>query len=123
MLDATEIGVILGFTPAWYALGIVDQAFLDRARTRWDNGEDYNTEHYRYWAFQEFLKAHRPLSAELATVLYELGAADADEGMGGAIMAAIVYSPECPQAVLAAASASGRPHLVKAAKRRRPEAD
>jgi hypothetical protein len=123
MSDATKIGVILGFTPAWYALGIVDQAFLDRARTEWKKGEDDNPGHYRYWALLEFLNAHPPLSAELAMALYELGDADTDQLMGGAIMAAIVHSPECPQAVLAAASASGRRHVIKAVECRRPEAD
>jgi hypothetical protein len=117
--DAADTGLLLGFIPAWYALGVVDSAFLDRARARWDSGEDPHTEHYRYWAFQEFLEAHRPLTPGLALALYELGAADADAGMGGAIMANIVHQPECPEAVLNAAAASGRTHLVRAVERRR----
>ena len=33
MAHAGDIGTILGFTPAWSALGVVDQAFLERAKT------------------------------------------------------------------------------------------
>jgi hypothetical protein len=121
--DLSDFGALLGFTPAWYALGIVDQAFLARARAKWDKGEDNHAEHYRYWAFREFLAVHRPLSAQLAAALYELGAADADQGMGGAIMVDIVYQPKCPEALLSAAAASGRRRLVRAVKRRRAEPD
>jgi hypothetical protein len=121
--DESDFGALLGFTPAWYALGIVDEEFLARARVRWDKGEDDNTEHYRYGAFREFLAAHRPLSSQLAVALYELGAADADQGMGEAMMVDIVFQPGCPEVVLAAAAASGRRSLVRAAERRRAERD
>ena len=124
MVDAAvDFGARLGFTPAWYALGVVDQAFLERARGEWDKGEDANTEHYRWWAFREFLASHRPLAPDLAVALYELGAADADPGMGGSMMSAIVYLPECPQAVLDAAAASGVRHLTRAVERHRAEPD
>ena len=118
MANNTDIGEILGFTQAWYTLGIVDESVLDRAKAHWDTGEDDNTEHYRWRAFKEFLTTRRPLSPELATALYELGAADADSGMGGSIMVNIVYLPECPRNVLDAASASGQRHLVRAVEQR-----
>jgi hypothetical protein len=121
LTEAADFGALLGFTPAWYAVGVVDQSFLARARIEWDKGEDDNTEHYRYWAFREFVAARRPLSPELAVALYELGAADADQGMGGAMMVDVVYRPECPEVVLSAAAASGRRHLVRAVERRRAE--
>jgi hypothetical protein len=117
--DVSEFGTLLGFTPAWYALGVVDEAFLKRARERWETGEDDNTEHYRYWAFGEFVAARRPLSPELAIALYRLGEADEEPGMGGSMMAAIVWSPQCPEAVLDMAAASGQRHLIRAAERRR----
>ncbi len=117
--EAADFGALLGFTPAWYVLGVVDQPFLVRARAEWDKGEDVNTEHYRYWAFREFVAARRPLTAQLAAALYDLGAADANRGMGGAMMAGIVKLPECPETVLAAAAVSGHKHLVRAVERRR----
>jgi hypothetical protein len=112
--DAAEFGRLLGFTPEWYTLGIVDDGLLGRMRSRWDSGKDPNTEHYRYWAFGEFLRAHTPLSPDLALALYELGNKDVDQGMGGAMMANIVYRPDCPESVLEAAARSGRRHLVRA---------
>ena len=117
--DASEIGRLLGFTPEWYTLGIVDDALLDRLRADWDKGDDPNTEHYRYRAFSDFVLVHQPLSPALAIALYELGSRDADPGMGGAIMSHMVYHPECPEAVLEAAATSGRRHLVRAVARRR----
>lgn len=120
MTDATAATAeLLGFTPAWFALGIADDATLAEARTRWDTGADPNTEHYRYYAFRQFLARRRPLDAATALALYELGAADADRGMGSAIMADIVHQPECPDSVLALARASGMRHLVRAVERRR----
>ncbi|MBN9524475.1 hypothetical protein J0H58_39170 [bacterium] len=115
------IGGVLGFAPAWYALGVVTDEFLARARARWEAGEDPNTEHYRWWAFGEFLAARRPLPPDLAAALYALGEADPEPGMGGAMMAAIVHLPECPPAVLDTAAASGRVHLVRAVARRRAD--
>ncbi|WP_157369909.1 hypothetical protein [Zavarzinella formosa] len=122
MSDTTDFGERLGFTPAWHAFGVADAAFLERARAEWDKGEDNNPEHYRYRAFCEFLAAKQPLSPELAIALYELGATDADQGMGGAMMAVIVRQPECPEEVLAMAATSGRPHLIRAVERRAEEA-
>lgn len=119
MTDAAEFARKLGFTPAWFALGVVDDAVLARQRAEWDRGEDDNTEHYRYRVFREFLAVHRPLAPELAAALYDLGAADPDQVMGGAIMADVVNLPECPPSVLVAAWASGRKHLVRIVGRRR----
>lgn len=118
-MAAADSGEWLGFTPAWFDLGVVDQSFLEKARAKWDKGDDPNTEHYRWWAFREFLAARRPLPPNLAVALYELGAADADSGMGGSMMSAIVYLSECPQTVLDAAAASGKRHLVRAVECRR----
>lgn len=119
--DPAEFARRLGYTPAWYALGVVDDALLARQQVEWDKGEDQNTEHYRYGAFRAFLAAHRPLAPELAAALFELGAMDPDQMMGGAIMADIVQRPECPLAVLDVALASGRKHLVRIVERRRAE--
>ena len=113
-----EFAQLLGFTPAWFTLGVVSDAVLMRLRAEWDKGEDDNTEHYRYWAFREFLAAHQPLTPELAAALFDLGAADPDQGMGGSIMANIVCLRECPQSVLDAALSSGRKHLIRLVEKR-----
>jgi hypothetical protein len=110
-----------GFTRRWFELGLIPAELLARMRVEWDKGEDDNSEHYRYWAFREFLTAHRPLTPELAAALFDLGAADPDQAMGGSIMADIVRLPECPVAVLDAALASGRMDLARIVNRRRAE--
>jgi hypothetical protein len=119
MTDAADFAQLLGFTPAWFALGVVDDVVLARQRSEWDKGEDRNAEHYRYGAFRAFLATRRPLTPELAAALFELGAADPDQSMGGAMMADVVRRPECPPAVLDAALASGHKHLARIVERRR----
>jgi hypothetical protein len=102
MTEESLHGQPFGFTERWFSLGLVPKNLLDRMRAEWNLGEDPNPEHYRYKAFKEFLVAHRPLSPELAAALFELGAADPDRAMGGAMMADIVRLPECPEKVLRA---------------------
>jgi hypothetical protein len=86
-------------------------------RAEWARGEDPNPEHYRYWAFKQFLAAHRPLAAESAAQIYELGAADPDQARGSAMMADIVALPECPPEVRARARTSGYRWLEKSVAR------
>lgn len=114
-----ELCELLGFSDSWIDLGVVDHRFLALALAKWMAGEDAHAEHYRYWAFQEFVRARRPLSPELASALYELGKSDSDESMGGALMLEIIELPECPQAVRDSAAASDRHHLVRAVERMR----
>ena len=109
------------FTKAWFALGVVTPARLAALRAEWDRGEDNNPEHYRWRAFREFLIERRPLPPELVTALYQLGAEDRDQGMGGSMMDTLVRLPECPERVLVAAAGSGRRHLVRLVERRRAE--
>jgi hypothetical protein len=119
--EMTEFARQLGFTSAWFDLGIVDDAVLFKLKSRWDEGTDPHTEHYRYAAFREFLEGQRPLTPELASALFELGAADPEPGMGTAMMADIVHQPECPESLLQAALASGREYVVRAVERRKTE--
>ncbi len=115
--DLMKFAQLLGFTPAWFAAGVVDDAVLMRLRIEWEKGEDDNTEHYRHRAFRDFLASHRPLGPETARALFELGAGDPDQAMGGAIMADITRLPERSAIVLDAALASGCNHLIKIVKK------
>lgn len=123
MGDPANGGELFGFTPAWFALGIVDDTVLSRLRAEWDRGEDDNPEHYRYRVFREFLATRGPLAPELAAALFALGAVDPDRSMGGSMMADIVRRHECPPEVLDAAVASGRKHLVRIVERLRTRPD
>ncbi len=109
---------LFGFSERWFALGVVDAEALRRLREEWDRGEDHHPEHYRYGAFKSFLARNRPLGAELAQGLFELGLDDPDEAMGGAMAADVLRLPECPAALLAAARTSPRQHLVRIAEER-----
>ena len=112
----------LGFTPAWFALGLVTPEQLAAHEEEWARGEDPHPKHYRWRAFQAFLRARRPLTPSRAQSLYELGAEEADRALGESMMHALVALPECPGEVLELARRSGRAHLVKAAQRGDPEA-
>jgi len=109
----SELGQPFDFSERWFALGLVNEASVAAFRAEWTRGEDLSPEHYRWRAFKQFLDTHRPLPAELAAPIYELGAADPDHAMGGAMMADIVTLPECPSEVRARARSSGRQFLAK----------
>ena len=117
MAKPTNGDTPFGFTPEWYDLGIVDDALLARLRARWETGEDFNAEHYRYWALGEFFARHNPLAPELAVALWEL--AEADPDLCWVIRTEIVQRPECPKRLEEAALASGLKHLVRIIEQRR----
>jgi hypothetical protein len=106
-----------GFTPAWYALGIVNEAVLSWLRVEWDKGTDHNSEHYRNWAFNEFFVRQQPLSPELAVGLWEL--AESDPDLRWVIRTHVVQRPDCPESLEKAAIASGLKHLAWIIKHRR----
>ena len=107
-----------GFTSEWFELGIATPERLAELKAVWAEGEDPDPEHYRWRAFQEFLAERRPLPADLARALYNLGATEVDRAMGASMMHRIVSLPECPEDVLDHARTSGRKHLEKAAFRK-----
>lgn len=108
----------LGFTEAWFELGIIDKPLLDILCVRWHESGDHSPEHYRWRAFTLFVLRVSPLSAELATALYDLGAAEVDPAMGGSMMRSVIQMPNCPVELLQRAFASDHPHLVRIARRR-----
>lgn len=109
----------LGFTPAWFAAGVVNEEILARIKVAWDESDDRNTEHYRWGAFCDFLRSAPALSPALATELYALGEGDPDQGMGGCIMTRVLGKPGCPRSLIDAARKSARPYVAKIAQRLR----
>lgn len=108
----------LGFTPAWFARGVVSAAQVKEMEMEYEIGDDKNTEHFRYGAFRRFVASHRPLPPETIRALYDLGNHDANPGMGGAIMADLILLQECPPDVLEDAARSSRQHLPRLAAKR-----
>ena len=112
-MSQKDYAAIFGFSDRWFALGIVTKESLVLSGATYESSDDKSSEHYRYGAFRWYLSQHRPLPPSVAEALYELGNADSDYSMGGAMMADIVDLPECPRSVIAKALASDRKHLVK----------
>ncbi|WP_254507530.1 hypothetical protein [Anatilimnocola floriformis] len=109
----------LGFTPAWFAAGVVNDEILARIKTVWEESDDRNTEHYRWGAFCDFVKSRPTLTPELANELYSLGNNDPNPSMGGCLMARVLGMPGSPRSLIDAARKSNRPHVAKIAERLR----
>lgn len=109
----------LGFTPAWFAAGVVDEVILERIKVAWDESDDRNTEHYRWGAFCDFLNRHETLSPDLANQLYDLGNSDPDASMGGCMMTRVLGMSGCPRSLIEAARESERHNVAKIAERLR----
>ena len=116
-IDTTGGNAPFGFTPGWWDLGIIDEAILARLQAAWDTGEDENPEHYRYWALRQFFARHRPLAPEMVRALWEL--AEADLELGLILRSDLILRPECPEALIEAALASGDEHLARMVAKRR----
>jgi hypothetical protein len=104
---------LLQFSERWLELGLLTEDKLSVLGQEYKTSDDKNTEHYRYRIFRDYLVSHRPLSRLIAEALYDLGEADPDFSMGGAMMHDIVNLEECPATVLDRALTSGRAHLIK----------
>jgi hypothetical protein len=102
------------FTNEWFELCIVTEDVI-KSLVEQRDPDDNNAEHLRYVAFKKFVAANRPLSQALCRKLYDLGCADVDSSMGGAMMADVVRLPECPIDLLIEASSSNRRNLVRIA--------
>ena len=109
---------ILSFSDQWFTLGVATEESLLLSAAEYRASDDKSTEHYCYGTFRRYLSQHRPLATSDAEALYELGNADPDYSMGGAMMADIVDLPECSLSVIAKALISDRRHLVKKAERK-----
>ena len=110
------------FSDAWLSLGVVTPERLAVQRVEWARGGYEDPQHFLRCAFDDFLRERRPLTAELAAALYDLGERERDEALGESMMLRIVQLPECPASVLDAAAASGRYHLIRAVERRSADA-
>ena len=117
-MTPSEFIEIVGFTPNWFELGVVDDDLILQYQRAWQTTDDRHLEHYRYRAFREYLNQACPLSETQCARLLELGEADPDLSLGGTIMANILKLPECPHSILRDALSTDRSHIVKVAKRR-----
>lgn len=74
----------LGYHPDWLACGWVDERFLGEQLARFREGDDPNTEHYRYAAFQRVLRSRSALDDRQVAHYVALTRDDPDATMGEA---------------------------------------
>jgi hypothetical protein len=110
-----DIFQTLKFNQNWIELGIITPERLNQLEAEWSQGEDTNTEHYRWRAFCDFIESKSLLDEKTARALYALGANDPDAGMGGSIMAKILQRKDCPKDLLQEAADSDQKFLRKIA--------
>lgn len=122
-MDGQRARTVLHLTEPWFVLGVLTDEQAIQLAAACVESDDRHPEHYRWRTFTEFLIKHRPLPPALARALYSLGEHDPDGQLGSSMMATIVRLSECPPEVLAAAIASGRPHLVELTERKRAQAN
>lgn len=105
----------LGFTPAWFAAGVVTaESVADFHRYAVADPTE-PARHWRWLAFRDHVEETGPLSAEACRAAYHLGEAEPDANLGTAIMCSIVYQPACPPDVRTSAATSDRPAVRRAA--------
>jgi hypothetical protein len=109
---------ILQFSDEWFRLGLITPARLNELEQEYRNGDDKDTEHYRWRIFNKFLEENESISDEMMRALYELGSNDPDPPMGGSIMADVLRLEDCPRDIIDLALRSERSHLVKIAKQK-----
>lgn len=108
----------LTFPPSWFAAGIVTaESAADFARLA-AAAPSRPERHWRWLAFRDYVEETGPLSADVCRAVFRLGLPEPDANLGTAIMCGAVYQRACPADVLAAAAASDRPAVRRAATRR-----
>lgn len=106
---------VLGFTKEWINSGILNAETLERFLKEYSEGLDRDTEHYRWRAFESFMRGKPSIDETTARSLYQLGENDLDVLMGGSMMATVLKHPDCPFELLKKAADSDREFLKKIA--------
>ncbi len=102
-----------GFTGSWVDAGVLTPSVLGALSARWAEGIDPHLEHYRWWAFCQYMQENPTLTAAQFDCLWELGCFDADQTMGCAMLFALVGRHDCPRALLERATASDHGALAR----------
>ena len=87
----------LQFTQEWVKLGIVNSENFLKLKRRYLEGEDTNTEHYRYAVFCDFLHNHKIITEKMFYRIYKLGKNDPDYAMGRSMSIKIIQHIDCPE--------------------------
>ena len=82
--DVSEKLLTLGYTKPWLDYGVLTFDNLNKQYEAFQNGEDSNTEHYRYGTFRYYLATKESLADEELDNYLRLVLADDDYMMAGA---------------------------------------
>ncbi len=83
---------LLGYPRAWLDFGLLERPLLADQLARFRAGEDRNTEHYRYAAFQRLLR-RRALSDEFIDQYVRLYELDPDRQMAISALCGLIDHP------------------------------
>lgn len=106
---------MLTFPRAWFDAGVVTpESASDFARYA-AGAPQFPDRHWKFLAFRDFTEEREALTASECRAAYQLGESEPDVNLGTALMCRVLYDRECPPDVRAAAHASARPAVRRAA--------
>ena len=109
------------FPPEWFAAGVVTaESAADFARLA-AASPGKSVRFWRWAAFRDWAEERTPLTAAECLAAYRLGVSEPDAALGVAIVCSVLYQPRCPAEVHAAAAASDRSSIRRAARFRAGE--
>lgn len=108
----------LGFTPDWFAAGIVSHEVVDDFVRIATASPGKPPRFWRWAAFRDFVEEHDKLTTDECRAIYRLGEAEPDLLLGTAIMCSVLYQAACPAELSREAETSARPPVRRAAGRR-----
>jgi hypothetical protein len=87
----------LQFNQLWIDAGVITAENFALIKRQYVEGEDRRSEHYRWGAFQAFMRNNVLITKEVFHMLYELAKGDDDISMGRAMIFDIIKRLDCPQ--------------------------
>ncbi|WP_420571726.1 hypothetical protein [Kordia sp.] len=84
----------LGYTEKWIRFGLLDQDILTKQIISFQNGDDSNTEHFRYQTFINWLETKADVNDVEIQNFVELAVEDKDQLMAGSAIVQLLRHPE-----------------------------
>jgi hypothetical protein len=98
--------VALGFTPAWFAAGVLTpEALADFVRIAAAH-PGRPAPAWRWAALRDFIEERGQLTVDECRAIYQLGLVEPDAALGTAIRCCVLYQAACPADVVRQASGS-----------------
>lgn len=82
----------LSYHPNWIKYGFLTEVEIENQFVEFSNGEDTNSEHYRFGTFRKFIEGNNKFSDQQVVQYLELVQIDPDQTMAGASLAELIQS-------------------------------